>query len=470
LFKNKENTMLTTRLQAKKGIALSWLFAALSHSPHYQCLAADPNHPTNLPPGSLILRGPATAPHAANQPAAYPQENSGPEQFLGLRIEQAMLTNGYFLITEAFDLDVFYYRMTSTLPTADNVKQSIRDTPKNEIARKLLLKNITAGVKGEHIRFLGVRRFEGETELLLRAQDFGTPPTYTGYVTERLADGTVKLIDVHRFESGELLSQTMRRQTLLELARKRLLVGQPSATDQAFVSALDAWTLFTSRHDYGKFDLTKQAYDKLPLEVQNDRGALFLYTEAARSVRALMVPVERWRQQYPGDPCPDVMLIDLLWALYQGPRSVQGPSGHYVDLSSYWTAEEEAQAAEAIDRANLWLADPAQEVRIARYYAKDQPAKASSWLQKARTRSPLEKEMLDLTLSTSLAVQNFDEAARTLQLEEPTYNTNLSAMVDQTPTYAAFRKSLAWKKWQHDAHAADPKSLVPAPTPVQPAK
>src|SRR5215471_14757161 len=205
-------------------------------------------------------------------PPAGSLENS-PEHRFGLRLEDAMRTNEYSLITQAFDLDLFYRRVVATLPLADAVKESIQANPKSGITRNMLLKNVVPKAGDERVRFLGLRRFENETELLFRSCDHRYHCSYTGYVTTRQPAGTILLIDVHDLSTGELMSQIIREEFLLGLIEKRLFSGTLTARDKALISGLEAWKLFVSRCEYGKFDLIREAYQKLPSELQNDRSA-----------------------------------------------------------------------------------------------------------------------------------------------------------------------------------------------------
>ena len=180
------------------------------------------------PPGSLILRG-----------SPMPTPATSPEHLFGLEMERTTRTNGYS-ISLPFDLDAFYRRLVTSLPASDDIKDRLyAATRRNEVLRKQILSEVFADITGSPIRFLGVRRLGAEFALLfgeidrpLADRNIGDR-SYVAYVTERLSDGGVRLVDVQRFQRGELLSQTMRRQTLMELFEKRLLADELSATDQA---------------------------------------------------------------------------------------------------------------------------------------------------------------------------------------------------------------------------------------------
>ena len=121
------------------------------------------------------------------------------------------------------------------------------------------------------------------------------------------------------------------------------------------------------------------------------------------------------------------------------------------------------QALEAaIERANAWFADPRMEVRMAVYYGPKRPEKARPLLQKALKRFPAEAITYEESLKVDLAAGNFDGVGETLHLDEVAFHTNLTQMVSGSKNYEPFRKSLAWKKWQHDWHGADAKSLTAA--------
>jgi hypothetical protein len=286
---------------------------------------------------------------------------------------------------------------------------------------------------------------------------------YIAYITERQSDGSIRLIDVQRFAHGEMLSQTMRRRTLLELARKGLLGDQLSAGDRARISGKESLELFESRRAYGRFHLIKDAYERLAPELQEDRAVLYAYANTGdRSIDDVLIPVERWRRLYPGDPTSDLMVVNFYWILYQGPRYVaEGPAKGTHFYAALSPRDEEAITA-AIQRANVWFADPAMEIRLARYYGTEQPAKARPLLQQALQRFPSEPSALAELLKVDLAAANFTGVAETLHLQEVALQTNLTEMVNSSNEYATFRKSFPWKKWQHDYHEADVKALTDA--------
>jgi hypothetical protein len=403
-------------------------------------------------------------------PADHPQDNNAsPEFLLGTQIEQAAQTNRHATIIGAFDLDALYARFVPTLPTSDSIKQQILTVPRRDALRKKLFAQVIEGFPEDHLRFLGVRRVGNDCELLFRAWGFydNSDPCYSGLVTERLPDGSVKLVDVHRFATGELLSQSLRRDTMEEIVAKRLTIEPMTAEDRAFITGAEAWKLFTDRCGYGHYNLIKAAYDQLPMDLQNSRLALQLYASSGeQTVKDILVPIERWRRLYPNDPSPDIMIVDYYWRLYAGPRYVEGPKGGRIEAYASWTPKEEEEAVAAIQKANLWLADPMMEIRLARYYAAERPEKARPLLQQALKHFPPEKAAMAELLKIDLATTNFVEVAETLHFQETTFHTNLTAVVDATPDYAAFRKSFSWKKWQHDYHGADSKTLTAsAPSP-----
>lgn len=449
-------------------VALGLLWFGTTHL----CSGLEPGKSAALPPGSLVLRGPSTPDaDASNSPASPPNT---PEYYFGAEAEVAMRTNGHSFITRAFDVDAFYRRFVSTLPASADIQEQLLALPhRNEALRQQILRDLVSDIAGSHVRFLGVRRLGHEPVLLFRQADIpglDAPgvgenignPVYVAYFTERGDAGRVRIIDAQRFATGELLSRTMRRQTLLELARKGLLSGDRlSASDQAWVSGAKALDLFISRCQYGHFDLIKDAYERLPRELQENRAVLQCYaTSGEQSIDDLLVPIERWRKLYPGDPTPDLLVVDFYWRLYLGPRNV--PSGPAKGTHAYtaWTPRQEEAVTAAIERANTWFADPGMEIRLARYYGVQRPEKARRWLHQALQRFPVEPAAFSELLRIDLATANFTGVAETLHLQETLLKTNLTQMVNRSKDYAPFRKSFSWKKWQHDDHGVEVEALA----------
>jgi len=453
--------------RARTLAAMSLLWLALAQA----ALGGEPAKPEALPPGSFVLRGSPVRDKSAVAPPGT--SLSTPEHLFGLRVEQAMKTNGNWLITSTFDIDTFFLRFVQTLPVSEGTRQSLSAAPRNnEALRRDILKDVVAGIAGSHIRFLGARRLGQEPALLFRDTD--TPPivshrdtenvgsaAYFAFITERQPDSSIRLIDVQRFAGGEMLSQTMRRRILLELARKKLLDDRLSANDQALMLGLEGLRLFDSRCSYGHFDLIKQAYEKLPTELQNDRSILYRYaTSGEQNIKDILVPVERWRLLYPGDPTPDLLVVDFYWRLYHGPRHVQDGPDKGVYAYAAWSAQQEEAVTAAIQKANAWLGDPALEIHLASYYGPKRPDKARPLLQQALQRFPLETQAFAELLKIDLASTNFVGVADTLRRQEVAFQTNLTSMVAARQEYAVFRKSFPWKLWQRNYHDANIKSLM----------
>jgi hypothetical protein len=441
---------------------------------NHECWGAEPAKSAALPPGSLVLRGPSIpVPDVSSSPAT---PANTPEHCFGLSAERAMRTNGYSFIARAFDVDAFCRRFVPTLPASVDIKEQILAAPqRNKALLQQILDDAVSDIAGSHVRFLGVRWLGSEPVLLFRQADIAgldVPgigdyignPVYVAYVTERAYDGSVRLVDVQRFASGELLSRTMRRQTILELAGKgHLQTDRLIASDQALVSGRKALELFISRCEYGHFNLIKDAYERLAPELQENRAVLHLYaTSGEQSIKDILVPIERWRQWYPGDPTPDLMVVNFYWLLYHGPRYV--PDGPHQGVYAYtaWSPRQEEAVTAAIARANAWFADPAMEIRLAHHYGAERPEPARRLLHQALQRFPPEPWAFAELLSIDLATTNFIGVAETLHLQETLLKTNLTEVVNRSKDYAAFRKSFPWKKWQHDDHGVEVKALTGA--------
>ena len=81
-------------------------------------------------------------------------------------------------------------------------------------------------------------------------------------------------------------------------------------------------------------------------------------------------------------------------------------------------------------------------------------------LQQALKRIPVEPAAFAELLKIDLANTNFAGVAETLHLQEVALQTNFTEVVKMSQEYAAFRKSFPWKKWQHDYHGADVKTVL----------
>lgn len=443
-------------------VALTVL-SALLQSP-VESPGAEPNQDADLPPGSIVFHG---APKPANQSAGLDSAATptSPEYLFGLKVEQATKTNDVSIINNAFDLDALYNRFVPTLPVSDNVKQQLYAKPhENAVWRLTLLKDIVSDVTTMHLYFLGVRSYGPDIEILFRdVNATGGPyykgsPVYIGYVTQRQPDGTVRLVDVHRIlSSGELLSQTLRREIVLDLARKGFVHAPLDASDAILLANVKPYALYEIRCGYGRYNLVKPVYDQLPPQLQDNPHILFQNASCGEhNAGDIVVPIERWHKLNPDDPCPYLLLVDFYWRLYNGPR--YNPSGpdRGTHLESFWTPEEENGVTAAVQKANVWFDDPAMEVRLARYFAAKQPAKARSLLLQATQRTRPFPQAFSELLTLDLIQRNYAGVAETLHHQETAFQTNLTSMVNTSRSFSEFKKSPAFRKWRHDNHAAGP--------------
>jgi len=395
-------------------------------------------------------------------------KSSSPEFRFGLRLEEALKTNNLGIITSAFDFDAYTHRYVPSLPVADGIKEKLYALPRNnpQWRRQVSLDVIEEAKSGARY-FLGMRKCGNDYEALFGDLDVPRDnsnfavirsPRYVGYVLKREADGSIGITDVHQFNRGELLSQAERRGTLVELIKDDLLVQPVPARDAAYASGGEAIALFDSRCQFGQYNLIKDAYNKLPQEVQNDRCMLFRVAMIGeKNFADFLAPMEHWRQLYPDDPSPNLLLANTYWRLYHAAPS--GATSSNFQPVEGWTDAEEAAAVTAIQRANEFFADPAMDIRLARYFERKKPDQARALLHTALKRYPVQPLAFGELFKMDLTVNNFAGVFETLRLEESTYHTNLTAMVEANPDFAAFRKSFDWKKWQHEDHGAELQSL-----------
>ena len=429
---------------------------------------ADAVKTVTAPPGSLVLRGPAKS---TNSVAA--DATGSVEYALGLKLEKTINGNDFSVLAQAIDAVAFYQRFVPTLPVSDATKEKLYENSRTSDIRSLIQDRVTDVVRDLSPRFLGVRFCGTDTELLFRDKLGGgaykvltcgetiVEPTYVGLVTRRQADGSVRIIDVYQFDGTGLLSQTFRHKLVSQMALKGLLVNPLNEADQAWVALGDALSVFLNRCKHGLYGGIKNAYYKLPAGLQNDRLILFSFANSGgQNLKDIMVPLERWRQLYPTDPTPDLILVNFYWRLYFGPRSVAEEAARGTFYGHEWTAQQAAEAEAAIQDANKWFGDPMMEIRMAQYYNPDQPAKARALLLRALKRIPFETRGLEELLKVNLVVKNFPAVADELRQEEELLHTNLTQSVKLGKEYAEFRTSYAYKQWQHEVHGVDIKTLL----------
>jgi hypothetical protein len=226
-----------------------------------------------------------------------------------------------------------------------------------------------------------------------------------------------------------------------------------NASDELLYRNMEAISLFETRCVDGHFDLIKAAYDQLPAQLQDDPHILFQMASCGgHGISDVLVPIQRWNKRDPDEPCPYLLLVDFYWRLYNGPRVILTGPNKGTKVEKVWTPEEEDGVRAAIEKANGWFDDPAMEVRLAHYFATKQPAKSRPLLLQAIRRSPPLGQAFSELIHLDISQRNFAGIADTLHLGEVAFQTNFTAMVNESMKLSEFKKSPEFRKWQHDYH------------------
>ena len=189
--------------------------------------------------------------------------------------------------------------------------------------------------------------------------------------------------------------------------------------------------MYETRCGDGHYDLIKAAYDQLPQQLQDDPHILFQdATCGEHSLDEIQAPIERWHKLDPDEPCPYLLLVNYYWRLYNGPPNhfqAAWPTKEPV-WNSIGHQKRRKGVAAAIQKANVWFADPAMELRLAHYFGTHQPAKARPLLLPSDSTHACLAAKLSQNCSSSISAnETFAwHRRRTLHRGEVAFQTNFT--------------------------------------------
>jgi len=230
----------------------------------------------NLPPVlfmlALLAACTLTATAAADNPAAQPSPDNAYSAFAE-KLQESVRKGDAAFINEHFDAHDFVGRMFGErkLPTEIIEKQRsllARDVPLG----KLLTENVRRGGK---FKFIRLHKKGDETRALFRMLVEGGFNYFDFLLSSR--GGAVKIADVYVFSAGELLSESVSRDTLAILGhrdkRVAAVLSQPERDYMEYLPKVRAIRSAMRRHDP---DRALTLYLRLPRTVQTQRNVALL--------------------------------------------------------------------------------------------------------------------------------------------------------------------------------------------------
>ncbi|MBV9464048.1 MAG: hypothetical protein JO317_07455, partial [Verrucomicrobiae bacterium] len=297
-------------------MAACWLLASFLG---VDLFAQSPSAANNTnAPAVASTPGPAVSTHSADSPAAAAP---APAVDFARHLEAEVEHKNYGYFDQHFDWDSF---IAACVP--EGLTPAQRNGFESGLRSSLQQQSFGArlfGGLGEHgsYRFLRVHGSSAQPSALFRLigrgglnyHDLRLRPAGAGTV----AGGRSEAFDFYNYATGELMSQTLRRTTLLMLGNsaglgdavlKMLGVSTASASPDLVGEIKKFRDLVTD----GKSAEALQLFAKFPEPVRKDKALLLIRLKAARAIggEEAQRAVNDYQAAFPDDPSLNLLLID----------------------------------------------------------------------------------------------------------------------------------------------------------------
>jgi len=214
-------------------------------------------------------------------------------------------------LEENFDFDAFMLTVTRDIEVEDVFRRAFSEAVRDNFSfGEVVVQNLTQ-FDGTYV-FLRMLPGEPPRALFRFAGDDGL--NYHELHLRERSDGRISIVDVFAYNTGEMLSETMRRPYVATASdQNRSLVSRLLRPEAAYVEALPRIEALIRLQQTGKPKKALAIYRSLPEEVRLQPEILALYLEIAFDVddatylKALAV----YSEAHPDSPALDLLMIDF---------------------------------------------------------------------------------------------------------------------------------------------------------------
>ncbi len=386
-----------------------------------------------MPRRMLILWGLAAivAGYCAAASQAAPPERSLPSKEEALQtidwFARAATAGDWATADAQIDWDTILDKAMADVEASDRFRNSYRLGLKRTLAGELGFVRKTGRLleAGGTIRLLRIQQQDGQTRALLRIW-----PTRQSIVYEELllarSNGVIRIVDVYRLASGELMSESLRRGYLLAAVGQSRQAGNKKESE--LLTHLATISEMSDKFRRQKFAEALAAYRKLPESLQRDKNLLLLRLSAAQQLggNEYAAAVEAFRAAFPNDGALNFVLLEYALRnrlLSEGLNCVQR-----ID------AAVGGDPGLACTRAQLLL-------------AAGKLAEARQQAAQAMAHEPRQAGAYWMLIEISAAQGNFAETAQLLQTLESELHV-APPELSKVPALEAFVRSPEYAAWR----------------------
>lgn len=305
---------------------------------------------SNVPNAAPGAAGSPTVPGAAANSSAPGDEQSAPGiqaaaaisdedvAALGCQFVDHLKSVNTFAVGQMIDQAGFVERVVAGLSVSPADKAGMQAGMRTALAQPNgFFGQLATLSRSGQVSFQKVVTFSGEKRALIRILPADGGMTFIELVPTQIANGTIQVLDIYPYMSGDLMSDTMRQVILPVVSAKNasLLVRLTGAEQDAARYMRQIQQVATA-HQSGNSAGALQLIKGLPDTVKRMKVVLMIQIQAAQAVNndaQYVAAMEDFRAAFPNDPSLDFILVDY-YTLQQNHSAVMDCLGRLQQRTS----------------------------------------------------------------------------------------------------------------------------------------
>lgn len=337
-----------------------------------------------------------------------------------------------------FDRDALVDRATAGIDApADFASQFRTGVKQGPSVLSSIIKSIGNGA-GYH--FLRLRQTKTETHALCRLMGADWTPNYNEWVYGKDASGQWKFVDCYTANTGETLSNSLRRVYLSRaMDLNPRLADTLTGEEKSYVTGFARVKIFLEDYRSHKYGEALDSYDYLPAAVQQSKWIMLIRYSASRAVKdaqpqAYTDAVTDFHKSFPDDPCLDLIQI--------------GPE---VKDKQYDDALHSLDRLDAYTGGDPYLLYMRGDIFLIEGGAANL-ALAKQWFQKSSDAEPMLIQPFWGLLTVSTKTQNYDDTSALLTEFAHRFHQPVGDLT-KSPDYAGYVKSPQYAAWKASSNS-----------------
>jgi tetratricopeptide (TPR) repeat protein len=234
------------------------------------------------------------------------------------RVEKLVRENKIDELANCFDEKLFLDRAFHNLRLPDYVRESHEQSIKEKRLTRDMANQFceTAQRDGSSYTLLRVRMVEGQPRALFRLIINHNALNYNDLVLATNATGATRIVDIYVSLSGELVSDTVRRVTLL-MASNDAKKAKQWKEDNDLLKYADRFMRFMENTRTGRYRQALKEWDGLPPALRKEKATALMHVLATQGLsdnneKDYEKAMEDFRKAFPNDPSLHLVSLNYL--------------------------------------------------------------------------------------------------------------------------------------------------------------